>query len=134
MKPAAASLIGVVDDDENVLESIADLLASAGYAAATYPSATAVLESADLMVIGCLISDIWMPGLNGWQLLRRIREVRPNLPVVLMTAHDVPECDRRADLEGIGVLQLFRKPFDPQLLLTAVRTALSAPPPGQSKP
>jgi hypothetical protein len=82
--------IAVVDDDQRILESLGSLLESADYAVRLLPSALALLESGCLAEIDCLISDIDMPVMDGFELLRTVHLARPELPIILIT--DTPTC------------------------------------------
>lgn len=110
-------LVGVVDDDSRVLESFEELLASAGYQVALFPSAEAFLEANGLQQVDCLVSDIGMPAMNGWELLQIAQTKYPDLPVILMTARDEY---LREPIEARGARFFFRKPFDGRELLTAL--------------
>ena len=118
-------IIGVVDDDQRVLESLQNLLESADYDVRLYSSARALLESAYFPEMDCLISDIDMPVMDGFELLRAVRAARPQLPIILITGH--PELLRDLPPLDPGRYQLFKKPFDVQKLLTAVSDALRSP-------
>ena len=116
-----SSLVAVVDDDQRILESLANLLESAGHAVRLFPSAPALLESGSLAEIDCLISDIDLPKINGFELMRLVHETRPELTVILITGH--PEMADRSPPICSGHYRLFKKPFDGQQLLTAVGDA-----------
>lgn len=117
-------LVAIVDDERNVLESIADLLLSAGYATVTFQSASALLHWNQLRRIDCVVSDIRMPGMDGWQLASELRRVHERLPIVLMTAHDPQGGMVDASLAALALPEILRKPFEPQLLLDAIARAL----------
>jgi FixJ family two-component response regulator len=68
MTMQSLSEVAVVDDDYAVLESVEDLLNSAGYVARTFSSAREFLEDGALDSVGCLVSDIRMPGMDGLEL------------------------------------------------------------------
>ncbi|HWL69683.1 MAG TPA: response regulator [Geminicoccus sp.] len=122
MTSRAASRVAVVDDDARVLESMAELLEAAGYAVDTYPSPRSLLASGLLQDLDCLITDIGMPEMDGFELCRQMRALRPDLPVIFVTArHDVAD-QQRADAQGH--CGLFRKPFHAPALLAAVGRAL----------
>ena len=120
------STIAVVDDDQRILESLEILLESADYAVRLFASGAALLESGCLAQIDCVISDIDMPEIDGFDLLRAVYAVRPGLPIILITGY--PEVLNRLP-PGPGHYRLFTKPFDGQALLTAVSDALRNPDP-----
>jgi FixJ family two-component response regulator len=123
-------VIAVVDDDQSILESLEDLLESADHAVRLFASATALLESGCLAEIDCLISDIGMPVMDGFELLGVVHAARPGLPIILITG----QLDILNRLPPIGPAhyRLFKKPLDGQELLTAVSDALRDPRPPQS--
>jgi len=116
------SVVAIVDDDHRVLESLQDLLEAAGYTVRLFSSAATLLETGDLSGIDCVISDIGMPVVDGFELQRRVMGVRPGLPVILVTGRHEIQADDRAAISGYKTF--FRKPFDGQELLTAVSDAL----------
>jgi FixJ family two-component response regulator len=112
-------VVAIVDDDTRLLESVGDLLESAGYVARSFPSAAALLGNglADLDV---LITDIGMPGIDGFELREIVRKSRPELPVFLVTGrHEIADQSRAQGISGF-----FRKPFDAQALLAAIANAV----------
>jgi len=116
------AIVAVVDDDRGILESLESLLESADYDVRLFPSAVALLETDCLDEIDCLVSDIGMPVMDGFELVREVRAVRPGLPIILVTG--------RADLLNgalgdCSAYRLFKKPFNGQELLTAVGDALT---------
>ena len=117
--------IAVVDDDRRILESLKNLLESADYAVRSFASTAALLETDCLAEIDCLISDIDMPVMDGFELLRVAHAARPELPVILITGH--PEMLNRLPAIDPGHYRSFTKPFDGQELLTAVSDALRNP-------
>jgi FixJ family two-component response regulator len=114
--------IAVVDDDPRLLESLQELLESAGYAVRSFNAAQLLLnDKAALAEISCLIADIGMPVIDGFELEKRVRQARPELPVILVTGrHEIAD-QKRAKAQGN---RFFRKPFDSQALLAAVGEAL----------
>src|SRR5882757_5808145 len=79
--------IAVIDDDARIIASLASLLESADYAVRPFASGTALIDSECLAEIDCLISDIDMPVMDGFELVRMVRAARPELPVILITGH-----------------------------------------------
>jgi FixJ family two-component response regulator len=115
----ARPVVAIVDDDPRMLESLEDLIESGGYAARTFPSAGSLLEDG-LMDLDLLITDIGMPGTDGFELRRLAEDARPDLPVFLITGrHELAERARAR-----GARELFRKPFDAGALLAAIEDAL----------
>lgn len=112
-------VVAVVDDDPRVLESLEELLESAGYVATSFPSAKLLLVNG-LSRLDVLITDIGMPGMDGFELRDLVKKLRPDLPVFLITGrHENADQDRA---QGIG--GCFRKPFDSQALLAAIGDAI----------
>jgi DNA-binding response OmpR family regulator len=130
MAESARFVVAVVDDDHRTLESLADLLEAAGYDVRLYTSAKGVWTRGGLSDIDCLISDIGMPDMDGFELRRLALSERPELPVILITGR--PEL-RAQDSSNIERDRYFEKPFDGRQLLAAVRAALgSARPKGEA--
>lgn len=123
MGTRGSPLIAVVDDDKALLESISDLLAATGYVTLCFTSGRELLECNELKSIRCLISDIRMPDINGWQLVSILRDKRPQLPIILITAHDPEETGAMAYPEAVDSVKILRKPFEANLLLDAVNQA-----------
>lgn len=121
-QPPTGLLIAVVDDDQSVLRSLECLLESADYSVRTFSFGAALLESGWLSEIVCLISDVDMPGMDGFELLRLAREARPELPVILITGY--PETLKRLPLLGGSDPRVFTKPFEGHEMLTAVGDAV----------
>lgn len=118
----ARPVVAIVDDDPRPLESLEELLESAGYATRSFLSAELLLLNG-LAGVNLLITDIGMPGLDGFGLRDLVVKMRPDLPVFLITArHEI--ADRE---QAIGSSTFFRKPFDAQALLAAVSDALHDP-------
>lgn len=115
-------IVAIVDDDPRLLESLEDLLESAGYEARTFSSAGTFLADG-LLDLDLLITDIGMAGTDGFELRNMVMTERPDLPVFLITGrHEIADQSRA---KGIG--GFFRKPFDAQRLLAAVSEALHKP-------
>jgi len=116
--------VAVVDDDTRVLESLEDLLESAGHTVLAFGCGQDLLENHAFEAIDCLIADIGMPQLDGFELHRLARARRPDLPVIFITGrHEIADQQRAMTAGNQG---FFCKPFDGQALLAAVGRALSA--------
>ena len=118
-------LVGVVDDDESVRESLPDLLRESGYAALAFASAEELLNSGDLVGFGCLILDIAMPGMSGPELQQELRRRGRAIPVVFITANGDETVRPRLMAQG-AVACLF-KPFSETSLLAALSAAERVP-------
>ena len=119
--PEPRYMIAVVDDDPRILESLENLLESAGYEILTFLSAQALMDHG-LAGINCLVTDIGMPGMNGLELCEFVQQARPGLPVFLITGrHEIGDQDR---VRAKNISGFFRKPFDGPTLLEAIGAAL----------
>ncbi|WP_410055019.1 response regulator transcription factor [Microvirga sp. Mcv34] len=118
------SVIAVVDDDQRILESLKNLFESAGFSVRTYLSARSFLEDSPLSEIDCLITDIGMPNIDGFELQRRVEGGRPDLPIILITGDLSISAHQPA--VGNDKPNFFRKPFSGQELLSAVCQGLSS--------
>ena len=121
--PSEKGIVHVIDDDEAMRESLAFLLGAVGMDVQTYASATAFLDVAPEVKAGCVITDVRMPELSGVELLRRLQELKLGIPVIVITGHgDVPLA---VEAMKIGAIDFLEKPFDDEVLLASVRTALN---------
>jgi FixJ family two-component response regulator len=112
-------IVAIVDDDPRLLESLEELLESAGYVACCCQSAGQLLVHG-LSDLDLLITDIGMPGTNGFELRDIVKKARPELPVFLVTGrHEIADQGRAQGINGF-----FRKPFDAPALLVAIAEAL----------
>jgi FixJ family two-component response regulator len=109
------SVVVVVDDDWRVLESLQNLLESAGYAAHGFAAAKTLLASPVWETLDLLITDIGMPEIDGFALYRRLQSERPGTPVLLITGGE----RLLHEAQGLGV-PVFFKPVDADRLLSSV--------------
>jgi CheY-like chemotaxis protein len=116
--------IAVVDDEESVRKALKRLLRAAGLEAESYASGAEFLECAAKRGPDCVVLDLHMPGMGGRQVLSHIRAMAAPPPVVIITAHDVPE--RRDECLEAGACAYLRKPLEDRLLLNAISAALGA--------
>ena len=116
-------VVHLIDDDEDVRRALAFLLGTAGFAVKVYESATGFLEKYEGNAAGCIISDVRMPGLDGLQLLGRLREMGSKTPVIVMTGH----ADVMLAVEAMkaGAVDFIEKPFPDEKLVAAVEAALT---------
>src|SRR3954452_11543945 len=101
-------IIAVVDDEQPILHSLANLLESADYVVRLFASAEALMESGEVARIDCLISDICMPGTDGFALMQLVRATRPGLPIIIISG----QADVLKELSAIGPSpsRIFKKP------------------------
>ena len=116
-------IIYVIDDDDAVRQSLEFLLKTAGITVRGFESAKAFLEIMPQISSGCIITDVRMPEITGIELLQRVKAVNPDLPVIVITGHG--DISLAVEAMKIGAVDFLEKPFDDDLLLTAVRAALS---------
>jgi FixJ family two-component response regulator len=119
---SASPLIAVVDDETAVGTMLRRALRLAGYEVATFASGQEFLDSLPACPPTCVILDIHMPGLSGFEVEVRMRAQDIRVPIVLITASDDSALDRSA--AAAGAICLLRKPFSTDVLLAAVRRAL----------
>jgi CheY-like chemotaxis protein len=114
----------VVDDDEDVLHSLAGILSAIGYRVRTAGTSADALAMFEAERPDLVLLDFAMPGINGVDVARHVRTLRPQQPLLLMTGHaDIDALESVAD-----GLPLLRKPFREAELSAAVRRALAGPP------
>jgi FixJ family two-component response regulator len=118
--PKEHRLIAIVDDDELVREAIKGLMRSMGLAAEVFASGEEFLRSPHLSRVGCLVADVNMPGMSGFDLHHHVSALSKRIPTILITAYP---SDRSLAL-GAGVLCYLAKPFSDDELLSCVCSAL----------
>jgi FixJ family two-component response regulator len=121
-KAVTVGLVGIVDDDESVRNSISSLLRSAGYKTLAFESAEAFLDSGLISDADSLVLDVKMPGLSGIELQRRLTELKYMVPIVFVTAH-ADDAIRELALAQ-GARAFFAKPFNDEALLSALGSAV----------
>jgi signal transduction histidine kinase len=128
MSPSAniseAPLVLIVDDDVSVRRSTARLLRSSGVRAESFASAQHLLDSEDTIEADCLIIDIRMPGIDGLQLMRRLRANSRRIPVIFFSGEATQEDEDRAI--RAGALAFLRKPVGKDALLRLIQMALES--------
>jgi two-component system response regulator FixJ len=116
-------VVHILDDDPAFRRSIEVLLDAAWFATRAYASALAVLNAASQLSGGCILLDVQMPEMNGLDLQARLNELGIGLPVIVMTGQgDVATAVRAMKA---GAVDFVEKPFDDDLLLTTIETALA---------
>ena len=116
------SIVHIIDDDDAVRDSLTFLLASAGMEVRTHESATVFLDTLGKDGAGCVVTDIRMPKMSGIDLLKHVKSLNADLPVIVITGHgDVPLA---VEAMKLGAADFLEKPFDDDALLSAIRSAL----------
>jgi FixJ family two-component response regulator len=118
--------IVVVDDDLEMNQAIRRLLSAAGFCAVAFNSAEACLEASSKTSAGCLVLDVHLHGLSGFELYRRLLQKGFEVPVIFISAYDDP--DSRAQAQDAGAIAYFTKPFPGKNLLAAVEKAIDSGP------
>ncbi len=120
--PSNMGLVHVIDDDDALRDSLAFLLRTAHIEVRDYSSASAFLEALPDLNLSCIITDVRMPGLSGIDLLKRLKDLKINVPVIVITGHaDVPLA---VEAMKFGATDFLEKPFDDEVLIASVQSAL----------
>jgi two-component system response regulator FixJ len=120
--PPETGTVHVIDDDEGLRDSLTFLLRAAKIDVRSYSSATAFLEALPDLGASCIITDVRMPGLSGIDLLRRLKELKVTVPVIVITGHG--DVALAVEAMKIGAMDFLEKPFDDEVMLASVRLAL----------
>ena len=116
-------MVYVIDDDESVRKALKRLLRSADLDVETFSSAEEFLSNGRQDQNACIVMDIRMPGLTGFDLQNRLLSQRIRIPVIVISASDDWQTRERA--KELGAVNFFRKPVDDQALLDAIWWATS---------
>lgn len=115
----------LVEDDGGVRQAIGRILRGSGYQVDSYESAEALLDLLEGAALWdscrCLVCDVRLPGVSGFELHRRLSEQGPMPPWIFITAHDDPAVHRQAERDGAAYLL---KPFEGRALLELVVQAM----------
>ena len=112
----------VIDDDEAMRESLNFLLESAGFDVRLFESAQSFLDALPGLEFGCIVSDVRMPGIDGIELLKRMKAGRSGFPILIMTGHgDVPLA---VEAMKQGAVDFLEKPFEDDRLIGMIETAV----------
>lgn len=116
-------LIAVIDDDEPFRTALTELLGWMAFGAREFKSADEFVATGNADLYDCIITDVHMPGMSGFELLRLLRFRNLKTPVILVTAHIDPESE--LDLQSMGATCLLTKPFDSEVLKACLDKALN---------
>jgi FixJ family two-component response regulator len=116
--------IAVIDDDEPFRAALVDTLLSLGYGARGFASAEEFIALHDEASCDCVITDIHMPGMSGFDLKQVLTARESGVPVIMITARSEPKLEARA--AASGAVCLLRKPFEAADLMACLKRALDA--------
>ncbi len=119
-----AQTVYVVDDDASVRNALRRLLRSAHYLVQTYGSAEEFRLADFKGNPGCLVIDIRLPGISGFELQEELQATGVRMPVIFITGHDRAGMEEKAMM--LGATAYLRKPFDEEALLGAIRMAIKS--------
>ncbi|RXH35167.1 MULTISPECIES: response regulator FixJ [Bradyrhizobium] len=112
----------VIDDDAAMRDSLNFLLDSAGFGVTLFDDALAFLDALPGLGFGCVVSDVRMPGLDGIELLKRMKAQQSPFPILIMTGHgDVPLA---VEAMKLGAVDFLEKPFDDDRLTAMIESAI----------
>jgi FixJ family two-component response regulator len=120
--PPGPESICILDDDASVRHSIVQLLDSDGLKAQSFENAEIFFAHVRSHAVRLAVLDVWMPEAGGLQVQERLREVSPDMKVIVLTGRETPAI-RTAALEG-GAFAFLAKPFDDEVFLALVAGAL----------
>src|SRR6202047_411424 len=115
-------LVAIVDDDDSMRGALQGLLKAVGLPARAFASAEEFLKSGQQHQVGCLVTDIRMPGMSGLELQAKLNADHCRIPTIFITAHG----DEKMRMQALraGAVEFMAKPFDDEALLESVRAAL----------
>jgi two-component system response regulator FixJ len=114
--------IYVIDDDEAMRDSLNFLLDSAGFGVTLFDNAQGFLDALPGLAFGCVVSDVRMPGIDGIELLKRLKAQRSRFPILIMTGHgDVPLA---VEAMKLGAMDFLEKPFEDDRLVAMIESAI----------
>jgi two-component system, LuxR family, response regulator FixJ len=120
------AVVGIVDDDPAVRNSLKFSLEIEGFAVGVYANAEELLTENDLSRFRCLVIDQHMPGLSGLDLVTKLRERRVAVPVILITTHPSRAVAARAEKAAVPIVE---KPLLGNALLDEIRSLMASPTP-----
>ena len=123
MSPVA--LVSIIEDDESVREAIESLIRSMGWAALTFDSADAFLNSGAVSSTQCIISDVTMPGMSGIEMHAKLLSLGYAPPTIFITAY--PTVWDESVAFANGALAYLEKPVDSSIIIDKVRQAIGTP-------
>lgn len=115
-------IVTIIDDDEDVRDSLVELISSIGMQTKDYPSAVSFLDELDVTQSGCILADVRMPGMSGIELQHKLIELNAPQPLIIMTGHG--DITMAVQAMKDGAFEFLQKPFRDQELLDCLSKAL----------
>ncbi len=115
--------IAIVDDDASIREALKGLMRSVRFSADAFASAEEFLASESSNDTSCLILDVYLPGMSGFELQHRLNLEKRGIPIIFITAH-ADEASRQRALKG-GAVDLLGKPVRRETLFKAIESAIA---------
>lgn len=119
---AAGRIIYVIDDDPAIRRSLERLLDAVGFQVTSFATPQAFLDVADSLLGGCVLLDLRMPEMDGFEVHARLRLINPDLPVIVVTAQGDVQTAVRA--MKAGAVDFIEKPYSEDALIAAIESAL----------
>jgi FixJ family two-component response regulator len=121
-----AQIVAIVDDDEAIRPALARLIRTLGYSPRTFSSAQGLLVELEDLDLAAVLTDIQMPRMNGYALVKELRRRKPDLPIILMTAYpSLSSAPAGPDAAGI---EYMTKPLDDGQLERWLLRVIGEPP------
>jgi two-component system, LuxR family, response regulator FixJ len=112
----------VIDDDEAMRDSLSFLLSAADFNVTLFETALNFLDALPGLAFGCVVSDVRMPGLDGIELLKRMKAGHCTFPIIIMTGHgDIPLA---VEAMKLGAMDFLEKPFEDDRLIGMIDAAI----------
>ena len=119
---AETAKVYVIDDDAAMRDSLNFLLDASGFEVTLFENAQSFLDTLPGLTFGCILSDVRMPGIDGIELLKRLKTTHASFPILVMTGHgDVPLA---VEAMKLGALDFLEKPFEDDRLIAMIETAI----------
>jgi FixJ family two-component response regulator len=117
--------VAIVDDEESVRKALQRLMSSAGLSVETYASGAEFLDSLKHQRPACVVLDLHMPGVSGFEVQSRLAQANDKLPLIFITGNHTEETRQRVTRAGASAYLV--KPVDDELLLAALAAAIDNP-------
>ncbi len=121
--PTARPTVGVLDDEPEMRKALRRLLACRGFQVREYERGADLLDALDSHPLDCLLLDLHMEGVNGFEVLEAFLARQIHVPVIVITAHDEPGTAEQ--VRALGAVAYLKKPVDRDALFASISVALA---------